>query len=403
MNYLTKVAMATKKFDEKIISAQQWIVELLGEEYDNVFSDEYVRRAEKIFSAFMNKFTENGDSSFEVEDKETQNLNDLLEQLREEKLKIQTCNLEYRANERAEARSKLFNETISDAVGRLKPIEFKRNYVKDYPVNVEGVLCISDAHNGIEINMNSLFGEKVNVYNPNILKARLQKLLEEVVNDKERYFDFDYLTVFDLGDAIQGILRQSDLMKLKMGVIDSALDYAETISNWLVALSEELEIGVEYICLGGNHDELRLLNGKKGDFDAENMGKVIREFVSLRLANNPNIKVAPYSECGFKTIQDINILAYHGDGSKNDSQEISFWENYHQVDIDILLEGHIHHKSENGVGYALNGGDKEVIHVPSLMGADTYGKKCRAISKAGAKFMLFEDGAKTWEKNYILN
>lgn len=403
MNYLTKVAMATKKFDEKIISAQQWIVELLGEEYDNVFSDEYVRRAEKIFSAFMNKFTENGDSSFEVEDKETQNLNDLLEQLKEEKLKIQTCNLEYRANERAEARSKLFYETISDAVGRLKPIEFKRNYVKDYPVNAEGVLCIADAHNGIEINMNSLFGEKVNVYNPNILKARLQKLLEEVINDKERYFDFDYLTVFDLGDAIQGILRQSDLMKLKMGVIDSALDYAETISNWLVALSEELEIGVEYICLGGNHDELRLLNGKKGDFDAENMGKVIREFVSLRLANNPNIKVAPYSECGFKTIQGINILAYHGDDGKSDSQEISFWENYHQVDIDILLEGHIHHKSENGVGYALNSGDKEVIHVPSLMGADTYGKKCRVISKAGAKFMLFEDGAKTWEKNYILN
>ena len=36
MNYLTKVALATKKFDEKIISAQQWIVELLGEEYDNV-------------------------------------------------------------------------------------------------------------------------------------------------------------------------------------------------------------------------------------------------------------------------------------------------------------------------------------------------------------------------------
>lgn len=403
MNYLTKVAMATKKFDEKIISAQQWIVELLGEEYDNVFSDEYVRRAEKIFSAFMNKFTENGDSSFEVEDKETQNLNDLLEQLKEEKLKIQTCNLEYKANERAEARSKLFNETISDAVGRLKPIEFKRNYVKDYPVNVEGVLCISDAHYGTEINLNSLFGEVVNTYSPEIFKARMNKLLADVCSDKDRYFDYTKLTVFDMGDAIQGILRMSDLMKLKVGVIESTMEYAEFISQWLTALSNELEMPIDYICLGGNHLELRLLGGKKGDFDAENMGKVIREFVSLRLANNPNIKVAPYSECGFKTIQGINILAYHGDDAKNDSQEISFWENYHQVDIDILLEGHIHHKSENGVGYALNGGDKEVIHVPSLMGADTYGKKCRAISKAGAKFMLFEDGAKTWEKNYILN
>ena len=54
-------------FSYSIIPSREHPGLISGEEYDNVFSDEYVRRAEKIFSAFMNKFTESGDSSFEVE------------------------------------------------------------------------------------------------------------------------------------------------------------------------------------------------------------------------------------------------------------------------------------------------------------------------------------------------
>lgn len=399
MNQLLKAVQATTLFDNKQISAQDWIREVLGEEYVNVYSDEYVRRAEKVFSLFtqrMHDLNEDGDS-------EQSELEKLLEELKAERIKLQTKTLEYNSLERANARHELFVEGIQNAVARLKPIEFKSSNIQQIPTTKEGVLCIADAHNGVEINMLSLFGEVVNVYNPEILRARLAKLLNDIIDDKNRYIDYEKLTVFDLGDAIQGILRMSDLAKLKLGVIDSALDYAELIANWLVALSEGLQIPVDYICLGGNHAELRLISGRKGDFDAENMGKVIREFIALRLLNHPNISVAPYSECGFKTIQGLNILAYHGDDAKNDAQEISFWENYHQIDIDILVEAHLHHKEENGVGYALNGGDKEVIHVPSLVGADTFGKKCRKISRAGAKFMLIENGAKTWERTYILN
>lgn len=64
--------------------------------------------------------------------------------------------------------------------------------------------------------------------------------------------------------------------------------------------------------------------------------------------------------------------------------------------------GHFHHAEQISVGYAPNG-DKEIIKVPSLVGIDTFSRKCRKLARAGAKFMLFENGAKSWEKIIYLN
>ena len=59
------------------------------------------------------------------------------------------------------------------------------------------------------------------------------------------------------------------------------------------------------------------------NWESENLGKVIREFIALRLKDNQNIKVDPYSDFSFKQIEGINILAIHGDDSKKNINEIS--------------------------------------------------------------------------------
>ena len=64
--------------------------------------------------------------------------------------------------------------------------------------------------------------------------------------------------------------------------------------------------------------------------------------------------------------------------------------------------GHFHHKEEISVSYG-NLGDKEVIKVPSLIGIDAYSKKRRKMARAGAKFMIFNENGKNWEKVYYLN
>ncbi len=316
------------------------------------------------------------------------------------KKQAQTERLETNKWLRENARKELLYERMCDIIKDLPPIEFTKGQFKTKGRST-GLLCIADAHNGININMTTVSGDTVNVYSPEILKERLDKLLNMVVVDAERYFSYDKLVVFDLGDAIQNILRMSDIAKLKMGVLESVMDYANTISHWLVELSERLKVNIDYYCLGGNHAEMRLLEAKK-NFPNENLGMVIREFIALRLQNNSHITVAPFTETAYAEIEGVHVLAYHGEDSKKDDMEITFWENYHNISIDILIEGHLHHHEQQAVGYSSTG-DKEVIKVPSLMGVDVYSKKIRKMSRAGAKFLLFEDNQKTFERTYVLN
>ena len=397
MSYLTQVKIATQNLEDKIIDYQDWAEIVLGPDYKNVFSDEYLRRACKVFGIFL----KNAES--QVDDKDnTEELKQLLEQIKAERIKVSTANLEYNAIQRAEARNDMFKEELIRAIGRLEPIKFSRKFEPKIGNEQIGVLCIGDEHYGTTIDMESLFGEKVNVYNPQVFKTRMERLMNSIEDDTYSVSSFGKLIIFDLGDSIQGIIHMSDLMKLKAGIVDCSIEYAEYISQWLVELSERLQIPIEYIAVGGNHSQIRSLNTKKGDLPEDNVAKIITQIIQLRLANNPNIIIAPYAECGFKTVQGVNILAYHGDDTKDVNREISFFEDYHQIDIDILLLGHFHHLEQQSVGIGLNT-EKEVIKCPSIVGIDDYSKRCRKLSRAGALLMLFEDGQKTWTKKYILN
>lgn len=399
MNNLTKIRQANELLDSKLISLQEWAARCLGEEYRNVWADEYIRRCSVFVRHLINAEAADNDEDNQNILEELKAAKDELEKAR---IKLRTENIEYAANKREIARHDMLNEEIVAAIGRLEPIEFSRKFEPDTVNEQVGVLCIGDEHYGTTIDMESLFGEKVNVYNPDIFKARMEKLMNDIQDDAYSMSAFSRLVVFDLGDSIQGIIHMSDLMKLKVGIVDCAMQYAEYISRWLVELSERLQVPIEYIAVGGNHSQIRSLNTKKGDLPEDNIAKIITQIIQLRLADNPNIKIAPYAECGFKTIQGVNILAYHGDDTKDVVREIAFFEDYHQIDIDILLLGHFHHLEQQSVGIGLNT-EKEVIKCPSIVGIDDFSKRCRKLSRAGALLMLLEDGQKTWTKKYILN
>ena len=59
------------------------------------------------------------------------------------------------------------------------------------------------------------------------------------------------LYVFALGDFQDGILRVSQLSKLRHGVIEGAVKYANFIANWLNELSKY--VTVKYQMVFGNH------------------------------------------------------------------------------------------------------------------------------------------------------
>lgn len=396
-SYLSFSKRVTRALSNKTINYKEWSKSLLNE---NIYGEENTRRCFVFFQKFLS-ILEN-DEINNIQDKDK--LQEILiakKELEKERKKIQTINLEYNQYVRDISRFELFNEKIEEAIKNMPALIFSNMIQDEFDNKQTAVLCISDAHNGVEINMQTIFNEPVNIYSPDILKERLNKLANIVIKDYKNNFNYKKLIVFDLGDGIQNILRLSDIAKLKTGVIDSVLQYAEMISQFLNKIQNELNIQIEFSCLGGNHSELRLISTGR-NWESENLGKVIREFIALRLKENQNIKVDPYSDFSFKQIEGINILAIHGDDSKKNINEISYWEQYHNITIDILLMGHFHHQEQISVGYS-NTGDKEIIIIPSLIGIDEFSRKNRKLARAGAKFMLFENNSKTWEKVIYLN
>lgn len=396
-SYLSFSKRVTRALSNKTISYKEWAKSLLNE---NIYGEENTRRCFVFFEKFLS-ILENDEINNIQDENKLQEILIAKKELEKERKKIQTINLEYNQYVRDISRFELFNEKIKEAIDNMPALIFSNTIQDKFNSKQTAVLCISDAHNGVEINMQTVFNEPINIYSPDILKKRLNKLADTVIKDYKNNFNYKKLIVFDLGDGIQNILRLSDIAKLKTGVIDSVLQYAEMISQFLNKIQNELNIQIEFSCLGGNHSELRLISTGR-NWESENLGKVIREFIALRLKDNQNIKVDPYSDFSFKQIEGINILAVHGDDSKKNINEISYWEQYHNITIDILLMGHFHHQEQISLGYSPTG-DKEIIIVPSLIGIDEFSRKNRKLARAGAKFILFEDNNKTWEKVIYLN
>lgn len=396
-SYLSFSKRVTRALSNKTISYKEWAKSLLNE---NIYGEENTRRCFVFFEKFLS-ILENDEINNIQDENKLQEILIAKKELEKERKKIQTINLEYNQYVRDVSRFELFNEKIKEAIDNMPALIFSNTIQDKFNSKQTAVLCISDAHNGAEINMQTVFNEPINIYSPDILKKRLNKLADTVIKDYKNNFNYKKLIVFDLGDGIQNILRLSDIAKLKTGVIDSVLQYAEMISQFLNKIQNELNIQIEFSCLGGNHSELRLISTGR-NWESENLGKVIREFIALRLKDNQNIKVDPYSDFSFKQIEGINILAIHGDDSKKNINEISYWEQYHNITIDILLMGHFHHQEQISLGYSPTG-DKEIIIVPSLIGIDEFSRKNRKLARAGAKFILFEDNNKTWEKVIYLN
>lgn len=314
--------------------------------------------------------------------------------LEKERKKLQTEKLEYNRWLREEARDELIVEKITDAISSLDPINIPK-YKPSIIGSKSWVLAFSDAHFGAELSIKGLYGEIINEYNPEIFYERMNDLFSQVVELIQRE-NINELYVFDLGDQIDGMLRVGQLMKLRYGVVESTIKYANWLSEWLNELSKYCR--VIFRQTNGNHSELRMLGQKKGSFEEDNMGKVIYEFVKVRLNDNPNVGIFQ-NETGyvFENIQGYNVFGYHGESKKLETTMKDF-EKIYKVDIDILIAGHLHHSYSETVGIC-----SDVMRTPSIIGIDDYSMKLHKTSNPGATMFCIEQGkGKTVEYNIKL-
>ncbi len=393
MTLLSKAQIATQELEDRVISYQDWAEKVLGSDYRDVFADEYIRRGAKVFGIFLKHLEDMGDVEAEGE------MQDMLEQLKAERIKIQTANLEYNAIQRAEARNDLFNEQIIKAIERLEPIKGVRPKLDVEPCDRHrtALLAISDLHAGSTFTVKGIYNEIVNEYSYDIMCARLWSIIDKIEADD---IVFDDLTVAICGDLVEGILRESSLTKLREPVTDTVIRLAEFLSEWIYQLSIRLEKKVNVVIIGGNHDTVRSLTSRPM-FEGENLTKIVVEFIKLRLQDLDWITVDDYQDVAIKNIQGVNVMFQHGE-DKDLRATMDYFSNLYNIDVDEIVAGHLHRTESKTVGIT-ELGDRQLTRVGSIVGTDSYAKQIRASARPSCYMALYEeDNGKTWSRNYYL-
>lgn len=392
MSYLTKVKIATQNLEDKIIDYQDWAETVLGPDYRDVYSSEYLRRASKVFSIFL----KNAEGQ-EVEGDKSDELRELLSQIKAERIKLSTTNIEYNAIQRAEARNDLFTEELIRAIGRLEPLQIPE-HENTYRLDGDSTLLItlSDFHAGSTFEVRGLYGETVNKYDYNIMWHRLYNLIDQIEAD---CIDFKDCKVAILGDCFENILRTSSLLKLREPVIDTVIRFSEDMCRWLLHLHLRLDTDIEVIIVGGNHDTQRLLESRP-TFEDENLTKFVVAYMKQRYEGIAGFNINNYQEIAIKDIRGTNVMFCHGE-DKDLSTTMDYFSNLYNVDIGEGYGGHLHRPESKAIGIT-EVGDRVFTRVGSIVGIDTFAKKIRVAARPSAYVAIYIDNGKTWSRNYYL-
>ncbi len=310
--------------------------------------------------------------------------------------KVRTEKLEYNRWLREDARDELFEEKVIESIRKYSNITTPPRAIDVVHGKRAGVLAIADCHFGKEYKIYGLFNEVINEYSPEIFYSRMEQIFNETLEQIKKE-ELSVIHIYNLGDSVEGFIRNSQLWSLRWGVIDSATIFGNYMGNWLKALSNK--VSIVYHQTDGNHDELRLLDGKKGQHLCESAGKIVKNCIILKNEGNPNFRyVENKTGLIFDNVCGYNILGIHGE-VKNLSQAIMEFDNIYDTKISYLIAGHKHHNEFKNCGVK-----KGCIGVGSIIGSDEFSMSIRQCADATASFIVFEEGkGKVDEHTYVLN
>ena len=325
-------------------------------------------------------------------------INELDKKIMEEKkerIKLQREKLDIQRWLRNQSKFELIGERIDNLINYLEPI-----FIPDIIIREEshksGIVGLADMHYGKKVLIKGLDGRIINRYNSNIFEERMWYLLEEILRIIKKE-ELNEINIVNLADAIDGIIHIGQLQNAEFGAIDSIIKLSEFLSQWLTVLSNHVR--VNYYSTLGNHPEIRPLGSKAGELDKENLERILHEFLSIRLKNNPNIDIKDCNKLSYMNILGCNVLSVHGQLEKgNLEQSIKDYMLMYKQDINLLLAGHLHSNHSKSIGINV-----DFVQFNSICGADDFGVKIHKISNAGTKLLIIEEGkGKTIDYNIDL-
>lgn len=364
--------------------------DLLGYEYTESKYRKQYNAFQKMLKANKDKFVTEKEYSDELEKQ--------YQDLKKERLKLQTLNVERNRIDRQDARRELYYEYIGNLVQALPFPNFQplhRNIIAER----EYVLVFSDVHDGAR------FKSLNNEYSFEIVEERFMQVLADTIdfiNEK----GLDKIHIVNAGDTIQGLIHTNDLRINDSTVVKSVVHASRVIANFLNELSAYCKIEY-YQVPTANHTQLRVLGAKANELMDEDLEYVIGHYINDMCICNHRIKVNLQEDNSIQYVKlntqnGKNIIAMHGHTIKDVNNSIKDLNMMMHDFIDCLIIGH-YHSGREIVTSEHRVSDCEVIVNPSFIGSDPYSDSIMKGSKSAVKIYGFSGYGHDETYKFVLN
>lgn len=366
------------------VSDDDW-ADILARYNVSLHYDSLRKAQQTIFGgAFVKQYFEEKNASSVSEDAYLTKLQKEKEEIRKERIKLQTANIERSRIDRTTAKQEMYYEQVGAVCSALPWPDFKPLY-DTFETNIEYLVGLADLHYGAK------FVSENNEYSPEIAKERLEYLASYLCNFIQEK-KLSKINIVCLGDVLQGVLRLSDLKINDTSVVKATVEISRLIAMFLNEISAYVQIDY-YHAPFANHTQLRPLGSKASEVADEDLEYVIGNYIKDLCSANDRINVHLAEEG--KSYIELNILGFemlcmHGHTIKNIESSLKDISMLRRSFADYLIMGHFHGGKEltSSEGCVH---DTEVLVCPSFVGSDPYADSLMKGSKAAVKIYGFEE------------
>ena len=319
------------------------------------------------------------------EEEQRQSIQDLINEFKIERYKLNDINTQNNAYLRRIAREETIKEIAENAAKEIGKTLQLPYYKEQININreQEAILQLSDWHYGIEVN------NYWNKFNPDICKQRVACLKSKVIGALDK-FEIKKLHVVNLSDLIAGRIHASIRYESRCDVITQTINVAEILAEFMVDI-HKFGIDIEYYDSIDNHS--RLEPKKESSLDFEALTRVIEPLLESRIKNlqfEGKCKNVDFIESPFgPDIAKFKVLGYkvgavhgHKDSPKAILNNITLMT---QDNYDLILSAHLHHFACEDQHNTL------IISNGSLMGTDEYAANLRLNNKPSQNLLILSD------------
>ena len=292
-----------------------------------------------------------------------------IEELREAKQEIRKAKQQlfdertsYNKSLREQARRESMFDIVKRAIEEYRPIRFDYQPPTARKGDNDLIIHLTDIHCGVNIN------SPMNQFNTEILKERLQKYLDEIIEIQRMYQSENAYLILG-GDNISGIIHLNARIEAKENIITQIMVVTDLISDFIYELSKVFN-KVEVHTTAGNHS--RSTASKEETIKGENFDLLVPYICGKDLKTVENVEfVSNYLDCDIATFMVRGHMVYATHGDKDTVKNVV----YHMTNFarkaklplpDMCYLGHRHTNSMETID------DVKVIQSGCVDGMDSY-------------------------------